>query len=380
VPASGEFTLNYFPTELPEPAGRNPLADAFTDAPFADWTYDPASRKFSIPTSESAPSCLKASYEANLGCIDEFPQFYDEDISATVPALTKDSLSTLAGIRIDPAFVSQLQVAIEHMCEGNSWVKVGFCDHRSHGGDFSGLDDIPWWQVEDSTGDHFLFDAMRSGQTGWRRQAQGRWAVPDRAQKGDMIGPWNIEDLQRALALLRWVPFAIYGTHDGELNARCGWGISEDSLDDAKAQALAESNTTSGQLNLARVEVSTTEKGGAYEYSAYWSRSYAYFKTTTAPRFSAPIMIDWYYNGWSLSGPYDAFGDTVMESGDTLKRQMSDWTYNGNGEIKLLVGDKTLTPPAWGAADEGCRGYTDGYEDGSQAWAILKADAAFRWK
>jgi hypothetical protein len=69
-----------------------------------------------------------------------------------------------------------------------------------------------------------------------------------------------------------------------------------------------------------------------------------------------------------------------MESGDTLKRQMSDWTYNGNGEIKLLVGDKTLTPPAWGAADEGSRGYTDGYEDGSQAWAILKADAAFRWK
>ena len=58
-----------------------------------------------------------------------------------------------------------------------------------------------------------IIKATALGGSGWRRQVQeGQWATPGKAQSGDVVGPWLIEDIQKVLSELkvRYHPNVIY--------------------------------------------------------------------------------------------------------------------------------------------------------------------------
>lgn len=166
------------------------MADAFTTIANWDW----ASR-------DHADELLQALIERWFAAgnpVDAIPPFC---------AGGRDTAVTTDDDPLDIDFWSGMQASVEGLL-------AYYAQHAYASGDFSGLDDVPDW---DNDGDWSGFEA-EAGCRLWRRATSWDpdggddwtdpdddfYATPGRAQAGDILGPWIIDDLQKAISCLQW--------------------------------------------------------------------------------------------------------------------------------------------------------------------------------
>ena len=262
-----------------------------------------------------------------------------------------------------------------------------FCDHTAGGGDFSGMAEMPMWQITDSTAPHFFFQAAISADNWHARTIVGEYITGGAAATvGHLIGTWLYSDLQAALAMLRWVPKAgcswlANGENNNATSAypylQVTWPIAQDYV--TSTYAIASSPMDSPPT----ATIQGADESGAY--SAIAKRVAAYLSKDSLP--TSPCAIDIYFQASpSVIGVFDHYGDQIngsdiSESATGVGSRQTTYAYNGSGSLSLLAGSMTLSLPSpWcdePTADNPSteRGYTAG-----SAQLVIHGEDFFVWQ
>ena len=273
------------------------------------------------------------------------------------------------------AKINAIQNEIESLC-------TSYVNHTAGaGGDFSGLAAMPVWQTTDNAADNFLFYAMASGQMGWRRQVvKGTWATPGHAQAGDLWGTWIFEDLQRALLLLKWVPFTATNLDGQRID---GSGGSDVDWDTAKAACVSDYNAFTPISDAEPITAFTRGSYNTYggtDIRAYATRIWGSLGNAALPTLATVCAFDLY--GYAIKPvglpgaiiSFDGNGEGWLEN---LWFKFGSDTQAAIGAAAMAVGSAAL--PSWVSAPDPDSDDEAGYLL-SDARVVLHAVDSFTWK
>jgi hypothetical protein len=222
-------------------------------------------------------------------------------------------------------------------------------DARLENAVYDGAASIPMWTTT-------TFFLALTNDTHFRRKANwGDNFSFGYAQAGDIIGPWIMEDLQRALNMMIWTRYTYILDRKEENNRKLGTGQSEASW--AAAKSATETSYTGSSTSTATICEAFSYGNyyiGIVGWQAILSRTYQYGHVTIDSTLAKEV--DWYcwaqidalYTQFMEVVEFGAHGDEVIQNAFSL--WLTETKAAGSAEewaTTTKIASGSLTQPVW---------------------------------